>query len=213
MNVLYLTMNPNRQSTTVPTEGWFRLLPARGLKPVLVSRERGVFDAWASGQGIPAYQNPLPFPDKRRPWKFLRAMLQLRSIAKRHRIELDPLQRTRHLSDRPVFGSHIGSAGRSERAFHHGPRVTANWAFSGRRTPSRMFFVSQGNSEYCHSGLDGIVPAIVAACCTTDWIWPNTAQTIANLRCEFREQHGLKEMSPHRCCVCASPTKAVGTFI
>jgi hypothetical protein len=36
-------MNPNRQSTTVPTEGWFRLLPARGLEPVLVSRTLGAF--------------------------------------------------------------------------------------------------------------------------------------------------------------------------
>jgi hypothetical protein len=31
MRVLYLTMNPNRQSTTVPTEGWPRLLPTKGL--------------------------------------------------------------------------------------------------------------------------------------------------------------------------------------
>ena len=33
MTVLYLTMNPNRESTTVPTEGWFRLLRGRGLEP------------------------------------------------------------------------------------------------------------------------------------------------------------------------------------
>ena len=51
MRVLYLTMNPNRMSTTVPTEGWFRLLADRGLSPVLVSRERGEFDAWARERG------------------------------------------------------------------------------------------------------------------------------------------------------------------
>ena len=52
MRVLYLTMNPNRESTTVPTEGWFRLLRDRGLEPVLVSNTSGAFQAWAHEQGI-----------------------------------------------------------------------------------------------------------------------------------------------------------------
>jgi hypothetical protein len=64
-------MNPNRQSTTVPTEGWFRFLPARGLKPVLVSRELGAFHEWALEQGIPAYQDALPFPSKGKPLPFV----------------------------------------------------------------------------------------------------------------------------------------------
>ena len=38
VRVLYLTMNPNRASTTVPTECWLRLLPARGLEPARSSR-------------------------------------------------------------------------------------------------------------------------------------------------------------------------------
>src|SRR5579863_7952708 len=88
MRILYLTMNPNRASTTVPTEGWFRLLRPKGLQPVLVSAEVGAFHAWATEQGIPAYQVPLPFPDKLRPWRFLSALWQLRRIVKRHAIEL-----------------------------------------------------------------------------------------------------------------------------
>ena len=39
MRVMYLTINPNRESTTVPTEGWFRVLGPKGLEPVVVSIE------------------------------------------------------------------------------------------------------------------------------------------------------------------------------
>src|SRR5262245_16733770 len=88
MKVLYLTMNPNRASTTVPTEGWFRLLPKRGLEPVLVSSQVGPFHKWAAGEGIPAYQIPLPFPDKYRPWQFVKSLWQLRRVVRRHQIEL-----------------------------------------------------------------------------------------------------------------------------
>ena len=62
MNVLYLTMNPNRASTTVATEGWFRLLRPRGLNPVVASDLVGAFHEWATEQGIPAYHVPLPMP-------------------------------------------------------------------------------------------------------------------------------------------------------
>ena len=81
MRVLYLTMNPNRESTTVPTEGWFRLLKERGLEPVLVSNRSGSFQAWAKEQGVPCYEVPLPFPNSRRPWAFLRSLAGLTAAA------------------------------------------------------------------------------------------------------------------------------------
>src|SRR5260370_29168129 len=88
MRVLYLTINPNRASTTVPTEGWFRVLQQRGLSPVLVSHEVGAFHAWALGQGIPAYQVPLHFPSKLRPWGFLRSLWRLRTLVQRHGVQI-----------------------------------------------------------------------------------------------------------------------------
>ena len=191
LRVLYLTMNRNLASTTVPTEGWFRLLPALGLKPVLVSRERGDFDAWARDQGIPTYQNPLPFPDKRRPWQFLKALWQLRSIARRHRIELI------HCNEHDVYpiGQYLArTLGVPVVVSVHFTmaRGYCNWAFSGRRVPSRMFFVSQRNSEYCHAGLDGIVPQ--SRCRVLhNGLNLSKYQPDANLRCDFRESHGLKD--------------------
>ena len=54
-------MNPNRASTTVPTEGWFKALRPRGLEPILVSHLIGTFHAWALEQGIAAYRVPFQF--------------------------------------------------------------------------------------------------------------------------------------------------------
>src|SRR5262245_35597599 len=90
MRVLYLTFTPfsGRASTTVPTEGWFRHLRPKGLEPVVVSHRAGDFHSWAAGQGVPAYEVPLPFPRKSWPWPFLRSLWRLRRIVKRHRIQL-----------------------------------------------------------------------------------------------------------------------------
>src|SRR6267378_4156283 len=88
LTVLYLTINPNRASTTRPTEGWFRQLRPRGLRPVLVSRQAGAFHAWARSESIPAYEVPLPFPDKFWPWPFLRSLWRLRRLAKEHGVRL-----------------------------------------------------------------------------------------------------------------------------
>src|SRR6476646_6625076 len=88
MRVLYLTMNPNRESTTVPTEGWFRLLRKQGLEPVLVSNTSGAFQQWAGEQGVPCSEVPLPFPARRRPWPFLRSLLRVVRIARRHHVQM-----------------------------------------------------------------------------------------------------------------------------
>jgi glycosyltransferase involved in cell wall biosynthesis len=156
MRVLYLTMNPNRQSTTVPTEGWFRLLPARGLSPVLVTRTSGAFAAWARSRGVPVYEDPLPFPDKRRPAAFFRSLAALRRIIRRHRIQLIhcneqdvyPIgQYAARLTGLPVVVSvHFTM----ERGF-------CEWAYGGRRQPDRIFFVSRGNLEACRAAVDGVI--------------------------------------------------------
>lgn len=156
VRVLYLTLNPNRVSTTVPTEGWIRLLPDRGLVPVLASREDGAFQAWVRGRGHPTYANPLPFPDRRRPWPFLRALWSLYRIMKRHRIQLVhcneqdiyPIgQYVARLCGVPVFVHVHFTMGRE----------FCQWAFGGRKQPDRIFFISPGSREACRPAVAGIV--------------------------------------------------------
>ena len=189
MRVLYLTMNPNRQSTTVPTEGWFRLLPARGLEPVLVTRTRGAFSEWTEAQGIPVYVDPLPFPDKRRPLPFLRSMWHLRRIIAKHRIELI------HCNEQDVY-----PAGQYAARATGLPVVTSvhftmergfcEWAYSGRKQPARIFFVSRGNQEACRPAVTGVIDEsrwrILYNGLDLDRFAPDDA-----LRRAFRECHDL----------------------
>jgi glycosyltransferase involved in cell wall biosynthesis len=157
MRVLYLTMNPNRESTTVPTEGWFRILKQKGLEPVLVSSKTGAFQAWAREQGIPCYEVPLPFPDRRRPSRFLTSLARIAWIARRHRIQLV------HCNEQEIYPI-AQYAARLLRvpvvvSVHFTMRRGfSEWAFRGRRRPDRILFISQGSRAACRPGIDGVIP-------------------------------------------------------
>jgi glycosyltransferase involved in cell wall biosynthesis len=157
MKVLYLTMNPNRQSTTVPTEGWFRLLKDQGLEPVLVSHEIGAFHQWAVERGIPAYHVDLPNPDKWRPWRFLRSLWQLRTIAKRHGVQLIHCNEQNVYPNGQYLGRWLGLPVVVSIHFTMG-RPYCEWAFGGNRAPSRIFFISPGNLKECRPGVEGVIP-------------------------------------------------------
>jgi glycosyltransferase involved in cell wall biosynthesis len=157
MRVLYLTLNPNRLSTTVPTESWFRRLRPLGLEPVLVSSQRGAFQDWARQEGVPAYDLELPFPDRRHPVRFLRSLARLYRIARRHRVQL--VHSNEH-DVYPIAGYVARMLGVPKIASVHFTmdRGFCSWAFSGHRCPDRLFFVSRSSLDVCQPGLDGIVP-------------------------------------------------------
>lgn len=187
MKVLYLTMNPNRQSTTVPTEGWFRVLLERGLRPILVSRELGAFHEWVADQAIPAYRDDLPFPDKRTPLRFFRSLWHLRRIVLGHRVQLI------HCNEQDIYpiGQYLGRICRlpvvvsvhftMERGF-------CKWAFEGKKLPQRMFFLSPGSQQACRPGVKGVVPEdrfrLLYNGLDLERFRPNVAQ-----RRDFRQKH------------------------
>jgi glycosyltransferase involved in cell wall biosynthesis len=157
MNVLYLTMNPNRASTTVPTEGWLRTLRDRGLRPVIASNQIGAFHAWALDQKIPSYHVPLPFPSKLTPVSFLKSLWKLRRIVKRHDVQLI------HCNEQDIYpiGQYVARWCRLPVVVSIHCKVEApyfQWAFRGRRTPDRLIFISRGNQEACRPGVQGVVP-------------------------------------------------------
>jgi glycosyltransferase involved in cell wall biosynthesis len=190
MRVLYLTGNPYRVGSTAPLEGWLRHLPAKGLEPVLVSRQAGPFQKWAAEQGIPTYEIPLPLPNKLWPWQLLTSLLRLRRVVKRHRIdvihcneqEMYPISQylSRWCRVPVVVSVHFTMS-----------REFCTWAFSGRRSPKRIFFISQGNLEACRPGITGIVPE-------SAWrLLPNgidveQMKPDAALREQFRRQYNLE---------------------
>jgi glycosyltransferase involved in cell wall biosynthesis len=201
LNVLYLTMNPNRASTTVPTEGWFRLLPARGLHPALVSHQPGAFHDWAVETGIPAYAIELPFPSKSRPVPFLRSLWRLRGLVRRHGIELI------HCNEQNIYpiGQYLGRlCGLPVVVSVHFTmgRDFCRWAFGGARRPRRIFFVSRGNREACRDAVAGIIPE-------SDWRVLENGLDLERFRPDaqrrerFRLEHGLAMDTPVLGVACA----------
>ena len=189
MNVLYLTNNAGHASTTVSTQGWFRLLAPSGLRPVLASPRTGAFAEWATQRGIPFYRLPLPFPSKSRPWGFLNSLWRLWRIAKRHKIELV------HCNEQDVYpiGQYLARLCRVPVVVSVHSRMQpgfSRWAFRGARQPRRVFFISRGNLEVCRSGMDGVVPE-------TRWrllyngIDTRHYRPDQSLRQAFRGRHGL----------------------
>lgn len=191
IRVLYLTMNPNRQSTTVPTEGWIRILPSKGLEPVLVSRTAGTFQEWAQAQGVVTYQADMPFPSRTNPLPFLRSLWTLCRVIRRHRIQvvhcneqdIYPIgQYAARLSGVPVVVSiHFTMA-----------REFCEWAFGGKRQPSRIFFISRGNLEACRASVSGVIEEsrwrMMYNGLDLERFFPD-----AGLRTEFRRTHGLED--------------------
>jgi glycosyltransferase involved in cell wall biosynthesis len=157
MNVLYLTANPNRASSNVPTEGWFRLMAGRGLNPVLASHQSGAFQEWTRSKGIPTYHVRLPFFDRVKSWEYVNSLWRLVRIVRRHRIQM--VHAIEH-NIYPIAGDLarlcrlpivVGIHCRIEPGF-------GRWAFGGWRRPTRLFFLSRGSQRVCAPAVDGIVP-------------------------------------------------------
>jgi glycosyltransferase involved in cell wall biosynthesis len=157
MNVLYLTNNAGRASTTVPTRGWFENLVPKGLRPVLASPILGELSEWCREREIPSYQVELPFPDKLRPWRFGKSIWKLRQIVKRHKIELI------HCNEQDVYpvGQYLARLSKLPVvvSVHFTMRRDyCTWAFGGKKVPQRIIFTSNGNLNACQCGVEGVIP-------------------------------------------------------
>jgi len=190
MRVLYLTMNPNRASTTVPTEGWFRELPPRGLQPVLASTDAGAFLEWTRSLRIPAYRVSMPVPTEFSRLSVMKAVARLWALVRRHRIQLI------HSNEQDLYpvAQYLGRVCRLPVAVsvHFTmDRGFCEWAFAGSRNPSRVFFVSRGSLEACRPGMDGIVPEekwrVLSNGLDLSHFTPDQVR-----RDRFRREHGLE---------------------
>lgn len=190
ISVLYLTMNPNRMSTTRPTEGWFKCLIPKGLRPVLVSNKAGEFQKWALEQGIPAYEVSLPSPNKLNPFPFFWSLWQLWRITKKHKIQLI------HCNEQNIYpiGQYLGRICRLPVVVSIQFTMSQSfckWAFRGKRSPRRIFFVSRACLENCRNGLEGIVPEsdwrVVYNGLDLTYFYPHQAKRDA-----FRSRYGLQ---------------------
>lgn len=156
ITVIFLTNNPNRGSTSRPTEGWFTYLREKGLRPVLVSHSSGNFQEWVRKRDIPCYEIALGHPNKFWPFPFLISLWKLRAVAKKHEAELI------HCMEQDVypsgkFLSKITKIPVVVTAQFTLNRSFSEWAFGSSPKPSRLFFVSKGNQATSKSAVDGLV--------------------------------------------------------
>ncbi len=189
LNVLYLTNNAGRASTTIGTRGWFDNLISEGLRPVLVSPVTGEFFEWAVERDIPAFQLPLPMPDKWKPWTFLRSLWKLRSIVDRYKIQLI------HANEEntyPIAQYLARCCGIPVVVTCHFTLKSefARWAFSGKRQPGRIFFVSQRSMDLCKPALEGVIP-MERMRVLHNGLDMRSYQPDEDLRGRFRREHSL----------------------
>jgi glycosyltransferase involved in cell wall biosynthesis len=189
INVLYLTNNAGRASTTVATRGWLQNLMPRGLHPVVVSPVGGEFQEWVESQGGTFYRLDLPFPSKTRSWPFARSLWTLRRIVRRHRIDVI------HSNEQDVYPI-AGWLARLTRtpvivSVHFTmDRGFCEWAFGRIHTPDRMLFISRGNVEACRAAVEGIIPE-------NRWLLLPNGLDLRHYRPDedrrrlFRTEHGL----------------------
>ncbi|OAG27002.1 glycosyltransferase family 4 protein [Thermodesulfatator autotrophicus] len=141
LKVLYLTMNPNRQSTTVPTELWFRCLSPK-LFPVIVFDKKGPFFDWTSKSKIPSYHISLPFPNKKFPIPFLMSLVKLALIVKKYDIQLI------HANEHDIypiskFLSNLLKIPIVVSVHSIIPKDFGLWAFKNSKYLKRIYFVSK----------------------------------------------------------------------
>jgi glycosyltransferase involved in cell wall biosynthesis len=189
MRVLYLTMNPNIASTTVPTEGWFRELRSQGLEPVLASSEIGAFHEWAVARGIPAFHVPMPLPSGFSVRSLAVPLWTLWRLVRRFKIQII------HSNEQDLYPvaqylGRVSSVPVVVSVHFTMDRGFCEWAFGGSRNPTTIFFVSAGSREACRPGIQGVVPEtkwrVLPNGLDLDHFVPDAAK-----RSAFRLQHGL----------------------
>jgi len=191
INVLYLTINPNRESTTRPTEGWIKYLAPKGLFSVVVTDARGDFNKWLEEQGVPAYDTPLLFSEKTKLFTFCKTLCRLIYITKKHGTELI------HCNEQNVYpiGQYLSRICKIPivvTAQFTLKRDFCEWAFKGVRCPQRVFFTSYGNLENCREAVKDIIPEeiwrVSYNAIDTQIFHPDLA-----LREQTRQQYSLKK--------------------
>jgi glycosyltransferase involved in cell wall biosynthesis len=205
ISVLYLTMNPNRASTTVPTEGWIKSLRRKGLRPVVVSYQLGDFHKWLIEKNVPSYRVNLFAINRKNYLGFLWAVLKLLIIIKKHKIKII------HCNEQSVY--YIGRVvARLCRipivvSIHYTiNREFSKWAFKGKRQPDRIFFVSNSNMKLCRDAVTGIIPEDKLRV-LVNGIDVNKLKPDKKLRKEFRNKYAIDSKIVVGCACAISPRK------
>jgi glycosyltransferase involved in cell wall biosynthesis len=157
VRALYLTDNPNLGASARVLLDWLPLGERTGVEFAVVLKGRGPLSRWLESRGFPHRLSPMPWPDRRRPWRSAWEAWGVARWARRHRCRLIHCEHmvypfaalVRRLSGLPLV-CHV----------HYSiPRPFAVWAF-GRpsRRPDMLLWTTRQQQLDCREAVEGIVP-------------------------------------------------------
>jgi glycosyltransferase involved in cell wall biosynthesis len=156
MRALYLTSNPNLGSTTRTLQAWLLAEPHHGVQPFVCVQKPGAFASWLASHRIPHQINPMPWFDKRNPFKSLWHAGKLAAWARRAGVDLV------HCNEHDVypFGVIVARLLRQPIVCHIRFQVAepfCSWAFKEGRKPDAILWTSQQQKSDCASAIQGFV--------------------------------------------------------
>jgi glycosyltransferase involved in cell wall biosynthesis len=155
--VLFLTDNPTLGGTIRVLQSWLLLAPDQGVLPFVAAPPGSRFTEWLDAHRISRTESAMPWPDRRRPWRSLRAVWRLARWARAHGVSVV------HCNEHNVypFGAPLAHWLRVPVVCHVRFSVTrefAAWAFGGRRCPDALLWTSRQQRSDSAAAVEGIVP-------------------------------------------------------
>jgi L-malate glycosyltransferase len=154
VRVLFLTNNTNLGSTARILQSWIALGRENGIESLVVTRGSGDFADWLKANGVQHLIDPMPFVERRRPWKGLWHSWRVARFGRGADVV--------HCNEHDVYPFLIGL-----RRFLKVPvvchvrfRVTrpwAEWAYGGSRCPDALLWTSQQQKDDSAEAVEGIV--------------------------------------------------------
>lgn len=157
--MLYLTDNPNLGSSTRVLQDWLLAGPTVGLHGFVVAQREGDLTRWLRSHDLPYLLDPMPWPDRARPWRVIWHACRVALWARRQQSEIIHCEHNvypfglvlRRILGRPLL-CHVHY--RLERGF-------CEWAFRGRRAPDALVWTSRQQRDDSAAAVAGLVsPAV-----------------------------------------------------
>lgn len=160
LNVLYLTNSPYLGGTGRILQSWITLGRERGVRGHLVARSSSDLLSWARAEGIDAFVDEMPWPDRLRPHLAIWHAWRVWRWARRRDIDII------HCNEHNVYPFALVLRRWLRKPIVCHVRYTldrgfAEWAFSGGRAPAALLWTSETQRRDSANAVEGVVPEYV----------------------------------------------------
>jgi glycosyltransferase involved in cell wall biosynthesis len=157
LNVLYLTNSPYLGGTGRILQSWITLGRGRGVRGRLAVRPSSDLLSWARAEGIDAFVDDMPWPDRWRPHLAIWHAWRVWRWARRFDIDII------HCNEHNVYPFALVLRRWLRKPVVCHVRYTldrgfAEWAFSGDRAPAALLWTSETQRRDSVNAVEGIVP-------------------------------------------------------